>query len=258
MKKFVLPLIVMLSLIGVMAYADLQGTDQVKWSQLPNMQSPATDWSSTNNASINTMVADDWLCNSTGTIDDVHWWGSLMPGTTQPDGFQLTVYENNPASGDNNFSHPTSIALWQQAIDTGPMPGHVNVNYVSTIIYPHSKPEDVFQYYVDLAALLGPANRFYQTAGTTYFLSIQGLYTDPVGTGDSANVWGWHESVAQNIDDAVWRLNTTDAWTPATRNSKGIDMAFELSQIGAPVPEPGTLALLALGLPGLVWWRRRR
>lgn len=25
-------------------------------------------------------MADDWLCTETGTVDDIHWWGSCQDG----------------------------------------------------------------------------------------------------------------------------------------------------------------------------------
>jgi len=256
MRRYILPLIAALGLIGAMAYADQQGIDEIKWSQLPNMVVPARDWRSTNNANSNTLVADDWQCNSTGTIDDVHWWGSLVQGITQPDEFQLTVYADVPAVG-SGFSQPSTGSLWQQAIDVGPLPGHVNVEFKQAMTYSDGHTEDVFQYYVDLTDLLGPDNRFHQTAGTIYWLSIQGLHTEPIGTLHAGDIWGWHEALSQNLDAAVRRATTTDPWAPAVRGTANVDMAFELSQV-EPIPEPGTLALLALGLPGLLWWRRRR
>ncbi len=88
--------------------------------------------------------------------------------------------------------------------------------------------------------------------GQSYFLSIYAGYDAPGGNPN----WGWHEAIDQWGDDAVQLIDWDPGpvWEPIERDEQSLDMAFELTQI----PEPGTIALLGLGLLGLGAKLRRR
>ncbi|HEV2578219.1 MAG TPA: choice-of-anchor R domain-containing protein [Acidobacteriaceae bacterium] len=90
-------------------------------------------------------------------------------------------------------------------------------------------------------------------AGSTYWLVAQQT--------DSANTTGWLYSFG---DTGTWYYNelgsATGPWTAATQgdNFSAFDVTGTPTNSVSPVPEPGTLALLALGLVGVVAIERRR
>lgn len=94
------------------------------------------------------------------------------------------------------------------------------------------------------------------TPGAIEWLDIAGVVGE-FGTNALADVWGWHESDQHHLDNAV----QTDRLAPSPGGTdlgpwnllQGRDMGFEV----ITVPETGTLALVGLGLFGLVASRRR-
>jgi hypothetical protein len=231
----------MLLLSPIGALGDQPPDHPIKWSQLPNMLPPATDWSSTIDVfggTIATTVGDDFQCTQTGYIDDVHWWGSYL-GTVQA-----------PCYFD--------IGLWTYVVEDFSQPGvpintvRVNLGQYQQAYYGSAGEEDVYQYYINLADGW-EGERLWQEEGNLYFLTIQAGYLVACPNPN----WGWHEAITQWGDDAVQDLDPGVGiylWEPIERSEQSLDMAFELSQ----VPEPGTMALFGLGLLGVRAWVRRR
>jgi hypothetical protein len=59
-------------------------------------------------------LADDWECNESGPVTDIHFWGSWKGGITGTiNGFQLAIYTDIPADPPQNpYSRPGTI-LWE-------------------------------------------------------------------------------------------------------------------------------------------------
>src|SRR3990170_7895753 len=86
-------------LLGTTVLADWNPGDPAKWVQLPDLQPTGVDVKAT----YPKVLADDFLCTSTGPITDIHIWGSwlydrlpVIPGTTVGDpnnvSFRLSIH----------------------------------------------------------------------------------------------------------------------------------------------------------------------
>lgn len=210
------------------------------------------------------MLADDWVCSSTGWVKDIHFWGSWKGGLTgQIASFNVTIWSNNPGL-PGGYSHP-ELLLWERVlppsnvlpIDPPTMQGWYDPN-TGQFNYPdHS---NFFQYNL----FLNPPDWFWQDQGQVYWLGISANLVDPLNF-----EWGWKTADVDQypapftgnhfMDDAVWvDLQPTFPPPPLAWQelfdpilpTKSLDLAFVIT------PEPTGLAVL-LGL-GVLALRRRR
>ncbi|MEK6797963.1 MAG: dockerin type I domain-containing protein [Planctomycetota bacterium] len=197
------------------------------------------------------IVADDWVCDSTAPVSDIHWWGSyvgwkgqLPPGSLQQppvDHFHILFWDDVPAGTDQAFSHPGKV-LWE-IVRT--VPG-TNETFVGWDINPATGQfESTFRYDLDL----NPAEWFYQApspAPAVYWVTIAACYEpNPIG---GPFPWGWKTrprdptsrapDAAVNIFEPWWAVPGSTyvrgepiCWpgpSPCPVDSQW-DMAFELT-----------------------------
>ncbi len=181
-------------------------------------QAPEPRFAGVRSQPVDFQTADDFLLAGDATLTDVHWWGLY---TGDPD----------PAPNDN-----FSIRLFED--DSGqpanaPFVDGAAVDLQRTLAdFDDAFSRNVYEYWAFLPTaveLLG---------GQTYYLSI---INEP-----SADIWQWHRS--SDNGSGFKRFEATSAWTPINER-----VAFELT-----VPEPSTLALLGIGLAGLLGFTRRK
>lgn len=194
------------------------------------------------------VLADDWLCTESGTVDDIHLWTSWQgddEGVTEA--MVATIWSNNP-QGPDGYSIPDQL-LWAGLLDPDDWTYRfydVGLQGWYDPVSGQFDPEDhnlIFQYNI-----LGIDDPFEQVAGEIYWLGIQPF---------SAGFLGWKTSLDQFEDDAVWYDEVTERWYELRdpRTGESLDLAFVITT-ETIIPEPAGIGLL--GLLGLVAVRRRR
>jgi hypothetical protein len=228
-----------------------------KWVQLPDLSPLGIDVDSTNPG----MLADDFLCTTTGYITGFHIWGSwlndfLPYGYDANDvAFNLSIYSDIPDPDGTGAGYSTpGQQLWEHFF----LPSEFTVQQDTALEdwynpitgeYLPNNHTGVWQYNLVAPTDGNPVALFYQEEGTVYWVGIE------VFPGDTSATFGWKTSLDHWNDDAVFWLEP-GSWHelryPDGHELQGqsIDLAFGI------IPEPVTIALLGLGSLGLL--RRRK
>ena len=168
----------------------------------------------TDNADMGPVVlADDWMCSESGSVTDIHFWGSWLHGIKgNIQSFVIRIFSDIPADATNPYSMPGDV-LWERTIDTwkerefdSPQQGFY---YPCCDQFIENDHQTYFQY--NIIDLQDP---FVQKKGTIYWLGIT-AFVEEGDPGSAQPHWGWKSSEDHWNDDAVWSYSTSGpfVWT---------------------------------------------
>ncbi len=240
------------------ARADWDVSQGAKWYQLPDLSPTGMNVNATWNGAYPyvKVLADNFLCTSSGPIDNVHIWGSWLNDVPSPAvTFKLSIHADIPVPPTGGFSQP-GPELWSAILP----PSSVRPAAVL--------PPDPF-WDPNTGAVLGVDTQLWQYNFTNipnpfvqlgtpsnpivYWLNVEAI----IPVGDPA-VFGWATAadVPHNLDDAVYAdalapplpgvVQPLGPWAPMVYpggplQGQSFDLAFVIT------PEPATLALFGLG-----------
>ena len=176
------------------------GEPYIKWSQPPEPYTPAdafNGWDQLSRYGQGSpppyqLTADDWVCQSTDPVTDIHWWGSFLGWyhqtlpTVMPEAFHIGIWTDVPADPDDpaGFSHPGTMIWEKQCYMYAPQ--FVGWDFDPRVVaggLPPT-PEATFRFDCNL----NPEEWFWQDPGQhIYWLSIAAIY----GDGQVDYPWGW-------------------------------------------------------------------
>lgn len=242
-------------------------TNGVKYEQPPNLAGfDVSDGSGF-------VLADDFVCTSTGPITDIHIWGSWLDDVHGViTNFVLGIYSDVPAgtnsAGQPMPSHPGDL-LWSESFPLGQFNESIFAVGQEHFISPASVdilgPDTNAWFYC-----FYPANPFTQTGSastpTIYWLAVyaQGIFGPPLA---ATPQFGWKTTALVKNDVSVntpwagpslpgsgvtWNPNTTPASSPG--GAQPLDLAFVLTTPTNYVPPtccPDTNAIKYVQPPDL-------
>jgi hypothetical protein len=215
----------------------------LKWIQQPDLNPAGIDVDATMELTGNPLwppqiLADDFLCTSTGPITDISIWGSWfndeMPmNDPMAVEFTLSIYSDNP-TGPSGFSEPDAL-LWRMDFPAGAfmveLAGTEPEGYYTPCV-PEYYPQNHLNAW-KYSFRIDPAQAFNQQgdpcAPVIYWLAVQAR---PLPDGTFR--FGWKTSIVQWNDDAVWAIGEYDPfqpWEELRHPETGIslDLAFEIT-----------------------------
>jgi hypothetical protein len=195
------------------------------------------------------ILADDFACTRSGPITGIYFWGSWAGDQA---GLITAVHLSIHADNATGAIHKPGTVLWMwdtATFDSAPVNPPSLQGWFDPMTEGYSSADhwNQFSYSID-----GFTTPFQQVKGSVYWLAIQ-----VTAAGGS---WGRTTSGDASFGArAVWAnwnpmLPVEPQWAPLTDPAIGrpLDLAFVIT------PEPGTLALAAVGACGALVRRRRR
>jgi len=158
---------------------------KMHWPQLPDLGASGID------VDMSTLFfADDFRCTATGSVDDIHFWGSFRDDVLPPNGpdsliFEIAIYADIPAT-ENSWSMPGGV-LWSKTFG----PGEYSVRKLDDSpegwydpakeLYLPNNHMQAYQYNFCIKE-----GAFIQQEGTIYWLSVKELRPE-----DADYRFGW-------------------------------------------------------------------
>ncbi len=221
-----------------------------KWIQMPDLGETGIDV----NATQPFVLADDYLCEAPGRVNEIYIWGSwlndYLPFGYDPMAvdFILSIHADIPADTAAGILHsmPGEV-LWVHGFPAGSFNANV---YEYQILEGWMDPPDLYVFPADwtcwLYSFYIPTDEAFHQVGMpdsaiVYWLDVQAI------PHDMESRFGWKTSLDHWNDDAVWGLGMEPYMGPwqelryppqHVMFPRSIDLAFALrSTAGTDVPE---------------------
>ena len=243
---------------GWNAAADWNEGDPAKWVQGPDLRS---DLGLDVNATAPAILADDFLCRSTGPITNVHlwasWWQDQLP--TPPEGqpdpalvsFTLTFHTDIPSNQSPTGHSMPGPVVWQRTFNPGEFEVRRWAERLREGWYAPEQQPPLYEPEGDTVCwqynfTIDPSNAFVQAGGpetpVVYWLNVQArpAVLDPLCR------LGWKTSTNHWNDDATWGVGEEPYQGPWNElrypplhplAGQSIDLAFALEGGSEPQPE---------------------
>jgi hypothetical protein len=191
--------------LALPALADWDPGMPAKWVQMPDLSPMGVDV----NATLDFILADDFLCTASGPITGIHLWGSwrndYLPFGGDPMGvfFRFSIHADIPANQNpDGYSIPGDL-LWERTFQPGEFTARQFGEGPEGWMDPPDEygfPADYFCWQYNFR--IDPTEAFFQQGSPdqpiVYWLDVQAQPIDPQA------FFGWKTSVEHWNDDAVW------------------------------------------------------
>ena len=223
---------------------DLTG-EITKWEQLPDTTPYGMDVRC-DRKGMQRVLADDFLCTQTGSIDKVIIWGSWksdIKGTIQK--IHLSIHSDDPIGPGgpdpcNMYSKPAQL-LWSKDINAPDFTEFLFANIAPGYEYwwqPPNQPtaygdQKIWKYEIPI----DPCSVFIQQGSSTtpiiYWLDAY-VQLEPNSPTEAQFGWKTSGELTHRLDDAVWSNNNGTVWnemhypTGHPKNPESADLAFTI------------------------------
>ena len=255
MKKALIILALAGAMAAVPAAADWDPGDPAKWVQIPDLTTSGMDV----NATAPMTLADDFLCDTTGPITDIHLWGSWKDDLLPAGGagnviFHLSILASALISGGGANQVPGPV-IWQQEFCPGefafrPYAENLQEGWYDPDTGGYIWPGDTvcWQYNFTVPDTNPCTQQGDAAVPATYYLAVSATPCDP------AAQFGWKTAVTP-VNGRLSAAEPPDLpiemfYPDGPLENAAFDLAFVIA------PEPVSASILGLGAMALL--RRRR
>ncbi|MBN2506407.1 MAG: hypothetical protein JXQ71_06905, partial [Verrucomicrobia bacterium] len=225
-----------------------------KWEQVPDLSPLGMDVNASVEPAPPFLLADDFLCTSTGPVTDISVWGSWrydqFPQDPSNVTMTLSVHDDIPAKeSPTGYSMP-GATRWMHTFE----PGEFTVSQVTVdLVEGWMDPPDLYEFPGDTMCFrydfhLDSTNAFVQEGDpdrpVVYWLDVQ---AKPAVTGEPC-FFGWKTCITNWNDDAVWVYGVEPGplelpWKELRyplgheRAGQSVDLAFRIAGPGEVIDE---------------------
>ena len=198
--RAVISVLAVLAVLVWLAPAQAKVPSKIKYEQPPDLEGYNV------RADTTFFLADDFPCDLTGPITDIHIWGSFLNNQLNEDlNFQFIIYDNIPV-GPGGYSEPGKV-LWWKIFEAGEYSVSPSFTSAEEFLEPPDEVKGEESTYWVWNFFIDPVSAFKQQKGNIYWLGMIAY--------NSSNPdinFGWKTSTTHWNDDAVFDSVSQPGW----------------------------------------------